>query len=119
MAVVLAMLLVGLVVAAVVVSMALRTWTLERALTEARLLSPGAHTVGYVVPSGQDPAVLMAAVAGAGHTSMVDTSSGTERLLIECEDSARWEVRRALASVHSPGWDGSDMRVEHVVFDDE
>lgn len=119
MVVVLAMLLVGLVVAGVVVSMGLRTWTLDRARTEARLLSPDTHTVGYVVPPGQDPAVLMAAVAGTGHTAMVDTSGGTERLIVECDDHVRGEVRRALESVHSTGWDGSDMRVEHVVFDDE
>ena len=119
MVVVLAMLLVGLVVAGVVISMGLRTWTLDRARTEARLLSPDTHTVGYVVPAGQDPAVLMAAVAGAGYTAMVDTSRGTERLIVECDDHARGEVRRALEGVHSAAWDGSDMQVEHVVFDDE
>lgn len=119
MAVVLAMVLVGLIVVGVVVSLGLRTWTLGQARTEAHLLSPDTHTVGYVVPEGQDPAVLMAAVTGADYTAMVDTTGGTERLLVECEAHARDELRRVLESVHSPAWDGSDARVEHVVFDDE
>ncbi len=119
MAVVLAMVLVGLVVVGVVVSLGLRTWTLGQARTEARLLSPDTHTVGYVVPEGQDPAVLMAAVTTAGYTAIVDTSGGTERLLVECDEHARGDVRRVLEGVHSTAWDGSDSRVEHIVFDDE
>ena len=119
MVVVLAMLLVGLVVVMVVVGLGLRTWTLDRARKDAWLLSPDTHTVSYVVAAGQDPAVLLAAVAGAGYPAMIDTTHGTARVVVACDEHARGEVRAALEHVHRMGFDGSEMLVEHVAFDDE
>lgn len=119
MVVVLTMLLIGFVVVTVVVGMGLRSWTLGQARREAQLLSPDTHTVAYVVPEGQDPAILMAAVAVAGFTAMVDASGGTSRVVVACDEHARGQVRKALEDVHRWGVDGSDMLVEHVAFDDE
>jgi hypothetical protein len=113
------MVLVGLVVVMVVANIALRNWVSRQAGTEARLLSPETHTVGYVVPDGQDPAVLMAAVTRAGFEAIVDTSGRAERVLVACADSDRNRVRAVLEDVHRTGFDGAAMRVEHVVFDDE
>jgi len=119
MAVVLVMLLVGGVVGIVVLALGLRTWGVGQAKTEARLLSPDTHKVRYVVPLGQDPAILMAAVSSAGYTALVDTSGGTERLLVACGEQDRAKVRSVLEHVSRSGFDGVEMRVDHVAFDDE
>lgn len=119
MGVVLLMVLVGVVVGTVVVNVGLRNWVARQAGTEARLLSPETHTVGYVVPEGQDPAVLMAAISSAGFEAIVDTAGRAERVLIACDDGDRGRVRAVLEDVHRTGFDGAAMRVEHVVFDDE
>jgi hypothetical protein len=118
MAIVVVMVLVGLVVVGVAIMLALRTWVLEESRTEARLHRPGAHTLSYVVPNGQDPAVLMAAVRNAGLTSVVDTTGGTERILVECEEEDRARVRSALEHAAVPGYDGHTT-VAHVAFEDE
>ncbi len=118
MTVVLVMLMVGFVVVLVVVALGLRTWVAEQARTEARLLSPDAHTLAYAVPLGQDPAILMAAVATAGYTAVVDTR-GPERLLVECGEQDRAKVRSVLEHVTRAGPDSGELRVDHVVFDDE
>lgn len=119
MGVVLLMVLVGVVVGTIVVNVGLRNWVARQAGTEARLLSPETHTVGYVVPEGQDPAILMAAISRAGFEAIVDTSGRAERVLIACDDSDRGRVRTVLEDVHRTGFDGAAMRVGHVVFDDE
>jgi hypothetical protein len=119
MGVVLLMVLVGLVVGTILVNVGLRNWVARQSRTEARLLSPETHTVGYVVPEGQDPAVLMAALTSAGFEAIVDTSGRAERVLIACDDGDRTRVRAVLEDVHRTGFDGAAMRVEHVVFDDE
>jgi hypothetical protein len=113
------MVLVGVVVGTVLVNVGLKRWVAEQAGTEARLLSPETRTVGYVVPDGQDPAVLMAAVTGAGFEAIVDTRGRAERLLVACGESDRGRVRTVLEDVHRTGFDGVAMQVDHVVFDDE
>lgn len=107
------------VVLGVVIALALRSWTLDEAKTEKRLRSPDVHTVSYVVPEGQDVAVLMAAVRHAGFESITKTDGGTERLLVACDEQDRAKVRSILEHVHRVGFDGSEMYVDHVSFDDE
>lgn len=110
---------VVIAVLGVVVALALRSWMLGEARTEARLRSPGVHTVAYVVPEGQDVAVLMAAVRHAGFESITKIDGGTERLLVACGEEDRARVRSILEHVHRIGFDGSERYVDHVSFDDE
>ena len=119
MAIGIAMFVVGFIVVGVVVIAALTSWGRDEAATEARLHSPGTHTVAYVVPDGQDPAVLMAALTHAGFVSVTDITGGTERLLVECEESDRGHVRSILEQVERRRIDGSRLPAGHVSFEDE
>lgn len=109
---------IGFIVLGVVIALALRSWTLDEAKIEKRLRSPEVHTVAYVVPEGQDVAVLMAAVKRAGFESITNIEGGTERLLVACEEHDRAKVRSILEHVHRTGFDGT-LYVDHVSFDDE
>jgi hypothetical protein len=113
------MLFVGVVVVAVVLMLALRSWMLDEAQTEAGVRSPKAHRVAYVVPVGQDPAVLRAALTHAGFTTALDTERGDERLLVACDEQARVQVRSIIEHVDRAGADGPDLQVGRVTFEDE
>ncbi len=99
--------------------MTFRRWTLDEAKTEARLMSPETHRVVYVIPDGEDPTALMAALTGAGFVSVVDTRAGLERLLVECEERDRTRVRLAIERVQRSGREGSEVDVRPVSFEDE
>jgi hypothetical protein len=120
MVVVMAMLVIGVVVLGLFVAAGLRRWTLAEARTEASLHQPGAKAVSYLVPPGQDPAVLMAALMRAGYTAVTDTKGGVEHVLVACpQEGDRAEVRKIIEGVHRAGFDGPEMHVGHVSFDDE
>lgn len=119
MAVAIAVFLVALVVALVFLAFQLRDWGRHEAETEARLRSPETHTVAYVVPEGQDPAVLVAALARAGFTAVVDTSGRAERVLVACDEDQRARVRDVLEHVHRTDYDGAELPAGRVSFDDE
>lgn len=110
---------VGFVVLGAILALALRRLVLDEASIEERLRSPDVHTVAYVVPEGQDVAVLMAAVRHAGFEAITKIDGGTERLLVACKEEDRAKVRSILEHVHRIGFDGSDLYVDHVSFDDE
>lgn len=84
MAIVIVMVLIGVAALFVVAALALRTVVRNEQRTDDRLHAPGAHTLAYAVPNGQDPVVLMTAVRTAGLVSVVDTRGGTEKILVEC-----------------------------------
>jgi hypothetical protein len=101
-----------------VVAWGLRRVVMDEAARESRLRAR-AETVRYVVPHGVDHADLRAAVARAGFSSTVGTSGTSACLLIDCPESERTRLRHVLEHLHEPGWDGSELTPEHVVFEDE
>jgi hypothetical protein len=117
--IVMGMLVTGVLVVALAAALVLRRWTLDEARTEARLHQPGAHRLAYVVPDGQDPAVLTAALAHAHFASVTDLEGGRERLLVAAEEGDRARVRSILEQVDRAGLDGPEMHVGHVSFEDE
>jgi hypothetical protein len=117
--IVMGMLLVGALMLAVALMLALRRWTLDDVRTEARLRQPGTNTLAYAVPIGQDPAILMSALGHAGFTSVADTEGGTERLLVACEEGDRSKLRSIIEGVHRAGFDGPEMPAVRVRFEDE
>ena len=118
--IVIAMLAVAFLVVGVIVAFALRRWTLDEARVEARMHEPGAHTVIYDVPVGQDPAVLLAALDRAGFTAVSDMERGVERVLVDCPtEDTRDKVRSVIEHVHRTGFEGAEMQVGHVSFEDE
>jgi len=82
----------------VVAVLALRRWGLQELGVEERLRAPQAHKVSFVVPAGQDPVVVRAALARAGLVTVVDVGT-SERILVECEDADRERVRQVIEEV--------------------
>jgi len=95
-----------------------RRWGMAEAAVDARLHSPSVHTVAYVVPEGQDPALVRVALAHAGFVTVLDRG-GDQRLLVECAESRREQVRRLIADLGDQGLDGVRVATGHVRFVDE
>src|SRR5215212_2949052 len=71
------------------------------------LTSDRTPTLEYVVPTGQDPTVILAALDRAGYTATSDSTHPNQRVLIECPDGVeeqRGDVRSVIesASVTTP-----------------
>lgn len=114
------LLFVVLVAAGFALAMGLRRWMQDEVRSEALLRDPEAHALVYVVPDGQDPTILVAALSRAGFTAMGDMEAGVERLLIACPDEEdRAEVRSIIEHVNRSGFDGIEMHVGPVRFQDE
>lgn len=108
-----------LLILVVVVMLALRGWGRDEARQDAVLDSPATHTVSYVVPDGQDPAILAAALHNAGFTARAHLEGGFEVLRIACEEEQRAEVRSIIEHVDRTGFDGAPMHIAHAKFVDE
>ncbi|CAI9418604.1 hypothetical protein [Nocardioides sp. T2.26MG-1] len=94
--VVIALMVVGGIVMVTLAAFALlRGWGTEVSRTEAELHEPDAHAEVVGVPPGQDPAVLMAALHGAGFVAIEETP---ERLLVGCPQPGDAERVRALVA---------------------
>jgi hypothetical protein len=114
------MLVIGVLVVGLVVALMLRSVTLGEARTEKEMHAPGAHTVAYDVPNGMDAAVFMSALSSAGYQAVSDMQGGVERLLIACpEPGDRDGVRQVIEHVHKGGFEGPEVHLEHVTFEDE
>jgi hypothetical protein len=99
-----------------------RSATLDYKKTQDRLHEPGAETLVYEVPNGQDPADVTLALARAGFTSVEDSARGTCQVLVDCphgrvEDRSR--VRAVIEQVGPSGLTRDGARVEAVQFADE
>ena len=105
-------------VAGMLVLRGARSWVLDAAATEARLMDPETHTLSYLVPNGRDPADLMSALAHARFTTATDTHGGIERLLIACEETDRAQVRRVLEDANRTSSGGTRVSAQ-VIFQDE
>lgn len=106
----------AVLVLTVLVALVLRSWGREEARVEALLDSPETHAVSYVVPDGQDPAILMAALHRAGFEARAHLEGGDEVLRIACEESEKAEVRSIIERVDRTGFDGAPMHVAHARF---
>lgn len=105
-------------IAGALVMLGLRRWVLDEGRTEARLRDPETHTVTYLIPNGQDPAILMGALAHAQFTTVIDSQGGSERLLVACEETDRAQVRLVIAEANRAGSSGTWMQ-DRVLFEDE
>jgi len=83
---------------------------------------PRVETLRYRVPDGQDPAVLIAALDGAGYTSDVVPEEGAKLLVIGCpagRDRERARVRNVLAQNHMASLEGPSIDPGKITFVDE
>jgi hypothetical protein len=113
-----------IVIAIIVLGTVAFAWGLRRvvrdeSVVENRLRAPNAHTVSYALPNGVDPGAFRVAVTRGGFTSIVATSGTRECLLVECEDGDRARLRHLIEDIHETAYDGSDLDLHPVVFEDE
>jgi hypothetical protein len=101
-----------LIVVPLLVIASLRRWGLEEADTDTRLHSPQTHTASYVVPPGQDPAVVRAALKHAGFVTVME--HGGDHLLVECEVGQRNRAREVIEHAGGP-----EQPVSHAHFEDD
>jgi hypothetical protein len=109
----------ALLILVVVAMLVLRGWGRDEARMDAVLDSPGTHTVSYLVPDGQDPAILAAALHSAGFTARAHLEGGFEVLRIACDEAERAQVRSIIEHVDRTGFDGAPMHIAHAKFVDE
>jgi hypothetical protein len=107
------------VVITVVVAGGLRRLVNDESDVERRLQSPETHTIRYAVPHGIDPADLRAALLSAGFSSILTNSGSGVCLVVECSEGDRSRVRQVIGSMHETAYDGSDLDLKPVVFEDE
>jgi hypothetical protein len=98
---------------------ALRRLVRDEYAIESRLRAPDTHTISYAVPNGVDPGDLRAALARGGFTGIVTTTGARECLVVECGETDRARLRRVIESAHEPAYDGSELELRPVVFEDE
>lgn len=73
----------------------------QRARVAAELDSPQTPTLEYAVPTGQDPAVIIAALEKAGYTATADPNHAHQLLRVACPsglDRQREQVRTVIES---------------------
>ena len=116
---VLAIAVVTVLVASVAIALFLRSYVAQEIRTEARMHDPQTHTVDYAIPNGVDPVVFKQGLAHAGFTSVIERVGNEECLRVECAEAERSRVRSVIAAAHASAYDGSDLKLDHVVFEDE
>ena len=97
----------------------LRSYGMSRARIEARVFDPQTPTVAYAIPNGVDPVVFQTALTHAGFTSVVGRIGNAECVIVECGPSGRTAVRGVLEAAHANAYDGTELKVDHIVFEDE
>ena len=107
--------------AAVIGVLALRSWGHQRTALDHEL-SGDAQTLDYVVPAGQDPALLISALQDDGYQAEPDPRR-TNVLHIACPSGLNRERPRVRATLQSVGRTtidaGAPLHPEPVRFADE
>jgi hypothetical protein len=108
-----------LLVVTVAVAAGLRRLVRDESEVERRLRAPDTHTIAYAVPNGVDPADVRTALARAGFSSAMSRAGVPECLVIGCAEGERARVREVIERVHETAYDGADLDLRPVVFEDE
>ena len=108
-----------LLVVTIAVAGGLRRLVRDESEVERRLLAPETPTVSYAVPNGVDPADLRTALLRAGFSSTMSSAGTHHCLIIGCSQGDRARVREVIEGVHETAYDGSDLVLRPVVFEDE
>jgi len=95
--------LVALVAIAALVLYLLREQSLARERVEAELHDPGTPTLEYVVPTGEDPVVVLAALERAGYTAGVDTRGARQVVLVKCPDGTERSRQKVRSVIEAAG----------------
>jgi hypothetical protein len=106
-------------VAIVAVAASLRSLVEDEKRTESQLLDPHTPTVTYAIPTGIDPVVFAVALKKAGYLSMVTDVAASHGLRVRCDTGERERLRHVIEGVVVNTYDGSALKLDHVVFEDE
>ena len=93
--------LLVVVLAGIALALVLKRWADERAAREDRIVLSPFETLEYVVPPGQDPALVLEALETAGYPVAPDPAAGSRLIHIECRfgrDHERARVREVIES---------------------
>ena len=105
----------GLLALSILVLVLLRSASLDYEDTRSRLLQPGAETLAYDVPDGQDPAEVIVALNRAGYTAVEDGDA--YRVLVRCPHGRDNDRARVRSTIEQAG--GSAEHIHVVRFADE
>lgn len=114
--------LVGIIILAVVGFVVVTRATVKVSKSADTADDPRVDSLYYVVPTGQDPTVLVAAMKEAGYESSADTKDGAIHLVVNTpagRDRERPKVRQAIASASKTSLDGPSFDPGRIVFTDE
>jgi hypothetical protein len=96
-------LLVSIVALGALVLYVLRDQSIARERIEAELHDTRTPTLEYSVPTGQDPAAILAVLERAGYTAGVDSHGAHQVVMVKCPDGPdgdRTKVRTLIESAH-------------------
>lgn len=113
------LLVVVVLVVGVAITLYLRSWIQEQSRAEAHMHDPDIHTVDYAIPNGIDPVLFTVELHRAGFHTGLERVGDDECLRIECHPTEHEQVRRVIERVPLRGYDGADLKVDHVVFKHE
>jgi hypothetical protein len=83
---------------------------------------PHVETLRYVMPDGQDPAVVISTLDSAGYTADLDVVAGDKQIVIACpagRDRERARVRSVLGASDTTSLEGPQFTPGRVTFEDE
>jgi len=83
------------------------------------VLDPHTPTLAYAIPNGVDPLVFQVGLTHAGFANVVGRVGNAECVIVECGPSGRTAVRGVLEAAHASAYDGTELRLDSVVFEDE
>ena len=106
-------------VVTVAVAGGLRRLVRDESDVERRLRAPETHTISYAIPNGVDPGDLRVAIARGGFTGIVGMAGTRECLLVESAERDRARLRQMIESAHEKAYDGTELDLHPVVFEDE
>jgi len=111
------------VLVGVALTLALKRWADDRAIRDDQLALSPFETLEYVVPPGQDPALVLEALESAGYQTAPDPAAGSRLIHIECRfgrDHERARVREVIeSSAVATLDDGTTEGPPRVLFVDE
>ena len=103
----------------IAIALSLRALVEDEKRTESQLRDPQTPTVTYAIPNGIDPVVFAVALKKSGYPSVVTDVGVAQGLRVRCDTGGRERLRRVIEAVVVNGYDGSALKVDHVVFEDE
>ncbi len=102
----------GLTALSILVLLLLRSASRDHEDTRARLLQPGAETLAYDIPDGQDPAEVIVALNRAGYKALEDGDA--YQVLVQCPHGRVNDLPRVQAAIEQAGASGGIGIAEHL-----